>query len=251
MSINKLISIRNPIINAFSTVGDDRVKDMPTYVNWAMEAEKEIGGIGGFVKKKAVLDICGCKAEIPCDAVYMQVALMGEQDCSCDDLGVLVSTGQFKVNQATNKVISPAALDQSGFLVFDFNSDEGCWGIVDFEIQNNCMVFATNQNKVKVTIQYLGIETDCDGFPMISENHIRAIEHYLLYRYALRSRFSQKMMPLNEVQFYKEEWFRLCKHARADDAELTPTDRLDIVRAINNPYAGHSLSEGMFYVFRI
>lgn len=251
MSINKLISIRNPIINALSTVGDDRAKDMPIYVNWAMEAEKEIGGIGGFVKKKKILDIIGCKAEIPCDAVFMQMAIMGAQDCNCDDLSIIVGTGNFIVNNATTKLVPPLTLDQSGFAIFDFNSNAGMWNIVDFEIQNNQMVFATNQDKGKVTIQYLGIEVDCDGFPMISENHVRAIEHYILYRYALRSRFSQKSMPLNEVDYYKTEWFRLCKHARADDAELTPTDRLDIVSAINNPHAGHSLSEGMFYVFRI
>lgn len=251
MSINKLISIKNPIINALSTVGDDRSKDMPTYVNWAMEAEKEIAGIGQFVKQKKVIDIVGCKAEIPCDAVYIQMAVMGAQDCNCDDLSVVVNSMNVQVNSATNKVISPLALDQSGFAIFDFNSSAGCWGIVDFQIQNNCIVFATNQDGGKVTIQYLGVQLDCDGFPEISENHVRAIEHYILYRYALRSRFSSNPMPLNEVGFYKEEWFRLCKHARADDAELTPTDRMDIVGAINNPYAGISLSEGMFYVFRI
>ena len=232
-------------------VGDDRVKDMPVYVNWAMEAEKEIAGIGQFVKHKKVIDIVGCKAEIPCDAVYIQMALMGAQDCSCDDLSLVVTGGGITVNNAVTSVTSPAALDQSGFVILDFDSAGACWGIVDFQIQNNQIVFATDLDGQKVTIQYLGVELDCDGFPMISENHVRALEMYILYKYAMRSRFSQKAMPLNEVQYYKEEWFRLCKHARADDAELTPTDRMDIVGAINNPYSGHSLSEGMHYVFRI
>ena len=42
MSINKLISIRNPIVDALDMVGADRSVDMPVFTTWAIQAEKEI-----------------------------------------------------------------------------------------------------------------------------------------------------------------------------------------------------------------
>lgn len=250
MSINKLISIKNPIINALTIVGADRAKDMPVYVNWAMEAEKEIGSFYGFVKKKVVLDITGCKAEIPCDAVYIQMAVMGAQDCNCNDLTDLCDLNGIQVNGPLAPISPPEALDQSGFLIVDFGSTRGL-RTVDFQIQNNKIVFSSNQTSQHVTVQYLGVELDCDGLPMIGENHVRAIEHYILYRYAIRSKFSSNPININDTMLFKGEWDRLCKHARADDAELSPTERRDIVAQIHNPFAGHSLSQGMHYVFGI
>jgi len=248
MSINRLISIRNPIINALDMVGADRAKDLPSITTWAIQAEKEIGSHYSLVKEKKVLDIIGCKAELPCNAVYLQFAILGVQDCSCNDLRSLCSANTFAREIADNT--GSIRLDYNSFLIVDqvVGGGLGLWNNVQYEIQGNSIVFYQNLDGQSVTIQYLGYKLDEGGFPMISENHVRAIEAYILYKYYQRSAFSSNPLPASSMMAQQREWFRLCSHARAEDAIPSPSEREDIAATLNDPYAGRGLAVGMSLV---
>lgn len=239
MSINRIISIKNPILNAFDMVGVDRARDLPVFMTWAIQAENEIGGTN-LVKEKRVLDIKGCKAELPCNAVELQVAMLGAQDCSCNDLRDLCGGVG---------IISPNAFSDGWFLVIDPPSDgSSVLGYVDYEIQNGCLVFYRNLDGQHVTVQYLGQPLDEEGFPKISENHVRAITEYILWQYCKRSKYSSNPLSDSMIAQHQREWFRLCSHARADDAKLNPSEQEDVAQMLSNPYSGRGLRVGMSLV---
>lgn len=252
MSINRLISIKNPIINALDMVGLDRSSNMPTFVTWAIQAEEEIASHYALVKHIEILDIKGCVAYLPCNAVYLQYAIMGAQDCSCNDLRNLC-TGFGNPNVAVENNGGGALLDQNTFLIVDLpdvrsGNPTNLTG-VQYEIQGNKLVFYNDLDGQQITVQYLGQKLDDEGFPMISQNHVRAIEAYILYKYCTRAAFSSNPGLSNKAQEHKLEWGRLCRHARADDAELSPSEHESVANALNDPYAGRGLYAGMRPVY--
>jgi len=136
MSINRLISIKNPIIDALDMVGGDRSVDMPIFTNWAVQAEKEIASRFAMVVKKKVLTIKGCSAELPCCVVILQRAIMGDHGCDCESLfnTCFQNSGNYFINN-TNQY-------SSGFLIVDYdpNSINYFSGFVDYQVQNNHII---------------------------------------------------------------------------------------------------------------
>lgn len=240
MSINKLISIRNPVIDAITLLGLDHDKDMPALTRWAELAELEIGSRYQYERKRVVLDITGCSACLPTDAMKLERAILGDHGCDCEDLFATCITNGSIYNDQSNQ-------DLSGFLIVDLAATTGStqgYGIVMYEIQDNKILFMNDYDGQKVTIQYLGLVTDCDGFMMVGQNHVRAITAYLMYMNMAR----KKRKTGNEMQemiMWRNEWNLLCSHARADDAELTETDRMAISDMVNDPFAGVGLWKGM------
>ena len=92
----------------------------------------------------------------------------------------------------------------------------------------------------KITIQYLGLETDKDGFPLVNENHIDAIAAYIEYKNASRTRWKSVEHRITETGIFdmRREWFRLCSSARADDGEPSESDLAEIRGMINDPTSG-------------
>jgi hypothetical protein len=242
MSINRLISIRNPIIDAMDMVGADRSVDMPVFTNWAVQAEKEIASRFAMVVSKKVLTIHGCAAELPCCAVILQRAIMGDHGCDCDSLFSTCFQG------AGNYFINNTNQYSSGFLIVDYdpNSVNYFNGFIDYQVQNNQLIFRRNLDGKKVTIEYVGYQEDENGFIMISENHTRAITEFILWKYGVRSEYSARPLSPAMTIEHKREWFRLCKHSRAQDNILTESDREEIAQVINNPYKGRGLWVGMY-----
>lgn len=247
MSINKLISINTAIIDALEMFGTDRSVTMPTLMMWAVEAEKEIGHSSHILPRhKKIIDVHGCKAELPCNCEVLEYAVVGAQNCDCNDLrdnfyGVITNN---TINTSGN---GTAVLDGTGFLVVDVTDfDNGTFNCLDYEIQNNCMIFRRKPGNSVITIQYLGHPLDEEGFPLVSENHIRAIRQYIVWRYMERSKFSSNKMSSQDTELAKQEWGRLCRHARADDAILSPSENSEIGNMLsNNPYSGKGLWVGM------
>jgi hypothetical protein len=241
MSINRLVSIKNAIQNALDMLGIDRAKDMPVLMTFAMDAEKAIGGVGSFKRHKKVLDIHGCKAELPCNVEKLEAAILGLTDCSCNDIRDFCSPAF--ATSGTGNITS----DTNGFLVIDLPSGGSTsYSYVDYEVQNNCLIFYNNLDGKKIAVQYLGYELGEDEFPLISENHVRAISAYIQWQYALRSKYSSNPLPDMLLMENKREWFRLASNARALDAELQPAEKEDIAQMLSdNPYAGRGLHVGM------
>ncbi len=235
MSINKLVSIKNAVLDAQDMLGLDNDALRPLFTTWATYAEKEIGG-QGVIRKFAVIDICGCTAQLPCDVKKMRGAILGEHDPNC---------GSIFSNRIGGSINFSSDVGNQ-FIVVDagsINETTNC-GMVPYEIQDNKMVFNYDVNETKMTIMYDGYASDCDGFIKIGENHVAAISEYIQYMYWKRKR-NKDNQEVNSMNMAYREWDRLCAHARALDAELTESDREEIAQLYNDPYAGRGLYTGM------
>lgn len=238
MGVNKLISIRVPVLEALGDMGIDHGKNITDFTRWAVRAEKAIGSYYSYKRKIAVITVSKFRAELPCDAVYVQRVLLGDYGCDSADLFnyVCTITRAINVSQTDTFLIIDKPEDASEVLVSP----------IKWEIQNNCIVLNDNYDNQKITVQYLGLEIDNDGFPMVLEGHVDAIVEYIMYRFARRSRFSREQkMELGDVRDLKLSWNELMLEARADDAILSESDRQEIVAMLHDPLSGIGLEVGM------
>jgi hypothetical protein len=240
MSVNKLISIKNPIADAIDDLGLDHNKFIPVFTRWAEVAEKEIGSWAQYERARGVIPITNCTACLPPDAVYVQVALLGDHGTDCADL---MNRWCMTLNATTN-----FGTVNNTFFVVDVSStdEDGNWssGNIPFSLQDNKMIFGRSYDGQSITIQYLRFKKDCDGFMEVGENHINAINWFIKWKYYMRST-KMNSLEYGKMNVCKSEWERECAHARAQDAELTPSERSEIVGALNSPYTGIGLSAGM------
>ena len=235
MSINKLVSINNAITDAIDMLALDHDTFRPMFTSWATYAEKEIGG-QGVIRKFAVIDICGCTAQLPDDVSKVTGAILGNYDPNCGSL--------FNPTLMANGAIGRPA--GNNFIVVDVGSigDTPYCRSVPYEIQDNKMVFGYDVTQTQMTIMYEGYASDCDGFIKIGENHVEAISTYIQYKYWMRKQ-KKSNADMAMMQFAYREWDRLCAHARALDNELTETEREEMAQLYNDPYAGRGLYVGM------
>ena len=237
MPTSKLVSIKNPVMNAFDDMGIDISRDVPVFTRWAAEAERN--GIASFYslrRKRAVLTVQGCVAPIPCEASFVQGAILGDHGCDCGEL----------FDRCFSGVIVTAMHADNSFLVVDVSENDNLsYSRIKWDVRQGMMVFSDNLNGKKVTIQYLGFDEDADGFPMVSEGHVMAIVAFIMYKYAARSRFSPNKMDHGDLAHFWKEWMRMCSEARADDAMLSDSDRQEIVAMIHDPYIGYGMEVGM------
>lgn len=241
MSINKSISIKNPIVDAMDALSIDHDKLIPKFTRWATQAETEIGAWPQYVLKREVLDIKNCVAYLPNDAVYVDIAMMGDLGCDCGDLRALYC-GWGGVN-----LPSSYGTAANTFLVVDIGdaaNGGSLRGYVNFNIQNNKMIFEHNHDGQKVTVQYLAYETDCEGFFTVGQNHVLAIKWFIIWMYYY-SKTNLNSLEYGKMNKAEQEWHRECSHARAQDSMLTDSDRRKIVGMYHNPYIGHGLWVGM------
>lgn len=239
MSVNRLISIKVPVLNALQDMGMDIAKDVVVFTRWAVEAERDhIGSYYSYKRKRAVLTIKNCTAILPCDSAFVQGMILGDHGCDCEDLFERCFSSLTTFRQETVKT----------FFVIDQPSEGQIITLSDlkWEIQQGKLVLKNNHDGEKITIQYLGFETDEDGFPKVMENHVPAIVEYIMYKVAVRSRFSPQKMDHADIQRHWREWMRQASHARAEDAQLSETDRAEIIAMIHDPFIGYGLETGMF-----
>lgn len=232
MSINKLVSIKNPIINAIDLAGLDHNKHLPLFMTWAYQAEKEIGSYYQFERQWAILDICNGLAELPDNCVRVEGAILGSHN---ENIGSIFS----KV--FSNPIVQLAQSTTNTFLIVDSASSETTTGagIIPYGYQNNNIIFEVEPKQGKVTIEFIGYAVDCDGFMKVGENHVEAITQFILYNWCMRKK-EPKMM-----QWHYTQWDRLCAHSRALDSQLTETEKEEIARLWHDPYSGRGLFVGM------
>lgn len=238
MSINKLISIKNAILDATDMAALDHNAYLPLFMTWAVYAEKEIGGMSS-ITKYAPLDICGCSAVLPCDAVEVEGAILGNHGTNCG--------GLFNGYWGSYPVLRPVVAGT--FMCIDVGGEGpymsgGSYGLVPYAFQDNKLIFSAGMQHSHVTIQYKGLVEDCDGFPLVCENHIQAITEFILYKWLRRKR-KKNQADMREMDWSFKEWDRLCAHARALDNKLTDYDRAEIVAQLHNAYSQTSLSQGI------
>ncbi|MFA7287673.1 MAG: hypothetical protein WC055_02235 [Melioribacteraceae bacterium] len=241
MSINKLISVRNPIIDAQDFLGIDHDKDVPWFTRLATLAEQQIGSYYQYERKRKVINISNCVACLPNDAVLVEAAILGDLGEDCDNL-FASACGGVGSNSVTN-------VNSNGlFLVVDLSPSPDSsisFGKVDYSIQNNKIIFDRSRDGQKVTVQYIRYKTDCDGFIEVGENHVNAIRWYIIYHYLFRKSGSN-YIERDKMNIAFQEWNRECRHARAEDNRLTESQYREVARAYNNPMSGRGLWQGMY-----
>ncbi len=241
MSLNKLISIHDAVYNAFEDTGLDVVSRTPLFMRWAVTAEKIIGSFYGWKQLIIVAEGKGCRVPLPIECMRVQRIVKGDYGCKCDTL--MNDVGNWAIANLTGAFINTGQTGQSPFLIVDSpaqGGDYGCWDN-NYTIQNNNLVFGRSVDKMKFTIKYLGYERDCDGFLLVSENHIEALTAYIKWQIAAMSRYTPNKMDVVDITMNKAEWERLRNIARADDAELTPQDQREIAWLLRDPYAGFGI----------
>lgn len=239
MSISKLISIKNPIIDAMSLCNIDHDKYIPWFTRLATIAEDEIGSYYQYVVKHAVIDVNGCVACLPNDAIRVQLAIVGDLNPDCGDLTQRFCGGLNAVNNYGTV--------QNTFFVIDVGIDGGLpiYTYLNYQVQNNKVILSSsNYDGQKLTVQYLGYETDCDGFYNVSQNHVQAIKWYIIWMYYFRKP-SMNSMEYGKMNKAEQEWHRECRHARALDSEIDEATRAKILSVYHDPYVGWGLSLGM------
>lgn len=240
MSINKLVSIRNPIVDAMQFLHIDHDKLIPLFTRFATIAETEIGSAAQYELRRSVLDINQCVAKLPDECVRVEIGILGDHGVGCNDL-IRNACGYF------NSVSTYGTKEYTFFVVDVGDNGEGLgYSQVPFTIQNNKLIFQNNCNdQKKITIQYLAYKTDCDGFLEVGQNHVNAIREYIIWQY-YRGKPSINSLEYGKMNMAREEWNRECAHARAMDAIPSPSQRREIVGMMHNPYAGISLWQGMY-----
>jgi hypothetical protein len=228
--MNKLINIKVPVLHALDDMGIDHGKNIPDFIRWAATAENEIGSARSLKKQIVVLTVDKYRAELPCGAKYVQRVLLGDYGCNCYDL--------FDYLCQFSRSISFKQTDT--FLVVDNPGGGRDVSIcpVSWDVQDNHIILNGNYDKQKITIQYLGLQTDEEGFPLVCENHVEAIIEYIMYRYAKRSRFTANKMDASDVNTFMKLWGTLAAEARAVDEELSESDRDAVSRMLNDPISG-------------
>lgn len=242
MSINKLVSIRVPIVDAMEWLDIDHDKLIPKFTRFAEIAECDIGSAIQYELKRKVLDIHQCIAYLPDDAVRVEIGILGDHGQNCDNLIENVC-GFWNFSGA-----STFGTKENTFMVVDVG-DNGAginYGQMDFTIQNNKLILNNCKHDTqKITIQYLAYKKDCDGFVEVGENHVNAIRWYIIWQYYY-SKGSLNSFEYGKMNTAMQEWNRECSHARAKDAIPTPGQWKKIVAMTHDPYAGRSLNSGMY-----
>lgn len=238
-TVSRLVSIKNPVLNALQDMGIDIAADVPVFTRWAAWAERYgIDSYYSYCKKIVVLDMVDCSAELPCDAAFVQAVVVGDFGCDCTDL----------FERFFNSISTLTGFSSdSTFLVLDSTDQNNAIQTkIKWYVQDGRLRFKTHHNDTKITVQYLGFDVDAQGFPKVLNSHMEAIVEYIMYKYCVRSKFSPQKMSDSDRQWHKREYDRLCIDARAEDAQISDSERLEIVSMLHNPFAGYGLPVNLF-----
>lgn len=227
-------------MDAKMQLGIDHDKDDMYLYNRALEAEKKIGSFYQYERKREVIDINGCTACLPPDAVLVEIAVIGNQGEGCENLLDLYCG----VGGITNTNLD----GQANFLVVDVGGSIGetvTVGTPGFHVQNNKIIFNNDLDGQQVTVQYLRYKVDCHGFMEVGENHIEAIKWFIVWNWFMRDG-GNHYVQRDKMIMARDEWERNCRSARADDSRMSPTERAEAARLYANPFTGRGLWQGMY-----
>jgi hypothetical protein len=227
----RLTSVKNSVFNALDDMGIEYTNDQPTFMRWAIDAAKLIGGYLSYVNKISVLDVNHCMAKLDPSVVSIKKVILGDLGCECDNLFSKAGQG-IKWSKGEN-------ID-TAFMVVDMPTSEPVMSSVKWAVQDGSILLKGDY-KGKITVLTLNIKEDCDGWPLVSDNSIMAITNYILYMYAKRSRFGKpgKKMEITDVRDLKRDWLDSKLEARGNDlADMESSERDEIVALVNDPLVG-------------
>lgn len=234
MSIKKKVSVNLAIQDAMEDMGlrDDRLR--PKFTRWAIDAENKIGSFYSYKREYVTVTMTDAhRGEIDCKVVSVIGIIMGCIDT--DDETQKIFREQYNYSSTFDNYTA------ANFLYYPLTGIQfytnTCW-----EIQNNNIVFLYPQTIETITLDCLVYETDCDGLPMINEEHRDAIAQYIKLKRAEESIFNPQATKVGpgDTERLRAEWNRKCSDARVIDSELTASEREEIVSMFNDPMSGCS-----------
>jgi len=239
MSINKLVSVNNVLINLLDSLSLDHTKYKPMFVRWAIDAEKQIHSPYQYKRKHKVLTIKNCCAELPCDAEILELALLGDYGTDCGDMFTRFMGGFFNAQVTTGNI------DSVSFLVVDLPSSATAengyfgFGLVNYHVQDNKVILDRCYDGQNLTIQYLGLEVDCDDIPLVGQNHLLALEEYCLWQF--RRRNMKSGIDIGIARDHERLWREYAGSAKADDATPSASEQELAANMLHNPFSGRGL----------
>ena len=232
-------SIRQALIDLAAETYPEILRIEPTLIRWGKRADINIGSYYEYVRTIKTLDVVDCKAELPLDAVHVNVIFLGEYDCD-DCTNLILRAEQMYINETT------LSLSNSESLTFYWANGNLSVIPINWEIQGDYIVFDNNYNNQKITIQYLAYETDDNGLPLVNNTHLPAIVEFMKLKVAERDMFksfkSAKMTRRGDMAYIegiKKEYHRLVRKARGEDNEWTASQKEVVAAILNDPLTGH------------
>jgi hypothetical protein len=197
------ISVKNILARVYRTFQLDSSDWVYDAIEWAGEAMEQIGHIGQYERKPAVLEIENFKANLPCDLVTLD----------------LVWGDNGRIPYGGSKI--------------EFCKDDYQTGVQNNE---NLPYYQLEMDKIKtsfesgsVYITYEAYPTDDDGFPMVPDMHE--------YKEAIAWRIISQMLiggwtPKNpQLNFqYADQKFELFVVRASNRAKFPSPDRMETIR---------------------
>jgi hypothetical protein len=233
MSIRKKVSIRLAIQAASEDSGGGDSRMRPLMMRWAVAAEEAIGSFTQYKRAYVYAPMVDVhRAELPCHVKAVMGLICG---CPPEDETKIIFRGahQYYQNLVNDNIsLNHFMIAESGTY---YQHTNPLW-----EIQDNHIVFLQPYSGKGVTVDALVMQVDADGYPLINENHVRAVAAGILWEKAKRTRFlpaEQRISP-SDIRALEAEYKQLLRNARAEDAEPTTAERAEIVAMLNDPMSG-------------
>jgi hypothetical protein len=233
----KLVPIKNAILNLVENTDDPALlRKEPLLMKWAVAADWKIGSQSQFKKNIEVLTVNNCCVDLPCDAVIVAGIAVGDYGCDCG----------FYFDQVL-EFYKTSSIETSDDITLTFSWTDGAlqFNYVDWAIQGGKIVFPLGlDDDTKITVMYFGYEKDAQGYPLVSDNNIDAIEAYLMLKLVRQKEWKlintkgNYYMSSRAKNEYTRDWNREVRNARAENSGLSSTQLDEISELMNNPLSG-------------
>lgn len=220
----KRLSIRQAIINAAEETDANLTRYPVQAMKWAKYIEREIGSDLGYKVKSKTITLTGSYIDLPNDCYQVMMVIPGNYENEVNmqyrtmvDVIVQEDTiaGADVYDRDLTKLWIPANVTLVNELFWEEIADQ-LHMIADYEDQD-------------MTLIYKYIETDDKGYWIVNESHIDAITKFVIYKYAMKFRWSllksDKMLRqghLLMVEDLKRDYNQAVRHARAEDGKESP-----------------------------
>lgn len=188
-------------------------------IEWAYEAETQIGSYDTFVRKECEIEFKDNRAKLPRD-FYQFIALkVGNQFPEVtnrdfrlfnQDSPYLARKSNFMYNLDTAHLGQAYAFDGS-FITSSMK----------MTIDNNYVHLSSIEDGDKGGLAYTAFDLDDDGMPYIKESHQIAVTAYLVWKVKF-SDYTKGKIPHHVYKELENRWYWTCGQARGDDEMPDP-----------------------------
>jgi hypothetical protein len=186
------------------------------FIKWSFDAELKIGSSLTFTRKECYVDIENNKGCLPKDVLWVWAfASEGQQ----------LEPSQKEVRMFGNGItgqVDEYGRADVGYFQRTVNNYYASFGPQKFSVQNG-KIHLENMVSGRVAVSYQGVCLDENGYPLVNELHVPAIEQFLVFMHSQREYLRQRM-PEHIYRNMERRWKELCGQAYADDETPNPME---------------------------